>query len=272
MRKIFIILIIAVLALLTGCSASNKESLSVTFFPSGKGDCVILEYGGEAMLIDAGYKQKADELLAYFSDRNITRLSAVIITHPHDDHIGGLISVIESGIDIGVIYKTDDINQSSSTYRELIATVDNNGIYTENPEIGTGFYFGGAGVNFIAPLDDYGELDNNSVVVKIDFAGKSILLCGDIMLKAENDLLKASIDLSAEILKVAHHGGADSSSKKFLQAVNPKYAVITCDEVGGYSPNGRVINRLKDLNAVVLRTDTDGIIKFVINNKGDISY
>ncbi|ARC86015.1 ComEC/Rec2 family competence protein [Clostridium argentinense] len=277
-RFILVYLLLIFSLLFTSCINStpqhpaSEKGLSATFYPVGKGDCILLQCEGEAMLIDAGYSKNTDDILSYLSEQNIKSLSAIITTHPDKDHIGGIPGIISSGMDIGVLYKTDVVKNNSDDYSAMLSTIENYNIHVENPKPGSHFLLGSATVTFLAPLsNDYNDVNNTSIVVKVDYAGKSMLFTGDILNDAENDLLDTATDLSSDILKVAYHGRSASSSKKFLEMAHPKYAVITCDENNDNAPSTKVLDRLKKLNATVLRTDKDGIIIITVNPNGEIT-
>lgn len=199
------------------------------------------------MLIDAGYSKNTYDILSYLSEQNIKSLSAIITTHPDKDHIGGIPGIISSGMDIGLLYKTDVVKNNSADYFAMLSAIENYNIPVENPKSGNHFLLGRATVTFLAPLsNNYDDVNNTSIVVKVDYAGKSMLFTGDILKDAENDLLYTGTDLSFGILKLAYHGRSGSSSKKFLEMVNPKYAVITCDENNVNAPSTKVPDRLKN--------------------------
>ncbi|SFA72305.1 competence protein ComEC [Clostridium frigidicarnis] len=264
--------------LFVGCSYSNMkqvvsdESLIASFYPVGKGDCILLQCEGESILIDAGYAENADDVISYLTEKNVTSLSAVIATHPDKDHIGGMTGMIESGIDIGVLYKTDVVKKNSDDYIAMMSAIKNKGIHVKNPKIGDSFLLGSATVTFLAPLSNqYDDVNNSSIVVKVTYAGQSMLFTGDILTEAENDLLNSTMNLNAAVLKVAHHGSSGTSSKKFLEAVNPQYAVITCNESDGHAPDNKVLKRLEKLDTTILRTDTEGLITITISSYGEIA-
>ena len=238
----------------------------------GKGDCILLQCEGESIFIDAGYAENADDVISYLTEKNVTSLSAIIATHPDKDHIGGMAGMIESGIDIGVLYKTDVVKKNSDDYIAMMSAIENNGINVENPKIGDSFLIGSATVTFLTPLStQYDDVNNSSIVVKVTYAGQSMLFTGDILTEAENDLLNSTTNLNAAVLKVAHHGSSGTSSKKFLEAVNPQYAVITCNESDGHVPDNKVLKKLEKLGATVLRTDTEGLINITISSHGEIA-
>ncbi len=275
-RFILVYLLLIFSLLFTSCRSTpqhpaSERGLSATFYPVGKGDCILLQCEGEAVLIDAGYSKNTDDILSYLSEQNIRSLSAIITTHPDKDHIGGIPGIISSGMDIGTLYKTDVVKNNSDDYSAMLSAIENYNIHVENPKPESHFLLGSATVTFLAPLsNDYNDVNNTSIVVKVDYAGKSMLFTGDILNDAEDDLLDTATDLSSDILKVAYHGRSGSSSKKFLEMVHPKYAVITCDENNDNAPSTKVLDRLKKLNATVLRTDKDGIIIITVNPKGEI--
>ena len=114
----------------------------------------------------------------------------------------------------------------------------------------------------LAPLECYDNTNDNSIVFRLTYGDFSMLFCGDIEEKAERRLLQSGADLTADVLKVAHHGSATSTSAELLEAVCPKYAVISAGEDRNDLPRNAVLKRLADRNTAVFRTDRDGSVVF----------
>jgi len=163
------------------------------------------------------------------------------------------------------------VTYNSNYYKDLEKALSQKEYNVLNPPINEQIQFGEAIITFLGPLnEDYLNINNTSIVVKIEYQGKSILLTGDMLIEAEQDLIDSGVNLSSDILKIGHHGNSDSSLANFINAVNPNYAIITCDSTIMMSPDMMVLYRLLTHNVQVLRTDIDGLITFYINQAGEI--
>lgn len=245
----------------------------VHFIDVGQGDCeLIVADDGSAMLIDGGEKEYGSTVLEYLRDAGISRLDYVVATHPHSDHIGGLSSVISSEIDVGSVimpYIPEDYIPTTKTFERLINAIDEAGVeaqYSQNQS----FDFGGGEITIIQTEYSGDNYNNYSTLVRYQFEGVSFLFTGDLEATQEMQLVNAGTDISADVLKVGHHGSATSSCQKFLEAVNPVYCVIECDGVSYNHPNPDVITRLKKNCDEILRTDKNGNIVFTCRD-GEIS-
>lgn len=237
----------------------------VHFIDVGQGDCeLIVADDGSAMLIDGGEKEYGSTVLEYLRDAGISRLDYVVATHPHSDHIGGLSSVISSEIEVSKVimpYIPEEYIPTTKTFERLILAIDEAGAeaqYSQNQS----FDFGGGEITIIQTEYSGDNYNNYSTLVRYQFDGVSFLFTGDLEATQEMQLVNAGTDISADVLKVGHHGSATSSCQKFLEAVNPVYCVIECDGVSYNHPNPDVITRLKKNCETILRTDKNGNIVF----------
>ena len=191
----------------------------------------------------------------------IGTLNIVISTHPHEDHIGGLISVINSFKVNNVI--DAGINHTSATFKEYLKAVKAKNINYLTPSPGESFDLA-TDVKLIVygPYNRYiSDLNNSSVVVKLIYGSTSFLFEGDAESKEESQLISGGLDLSATVLKVGHHGSKTSSTLKFLKKVNPKISVISVGKGNSYGhPAKTTIDNLLSLGSTVYRTDTTGDI------------
>lgn len=121
---------------------------------------------------------------------------------------------------------------------------------------------GETSLEVLGPLEEYEETNDCSLVLRLDYLGFSALFCGDIEAQAELDLVKSGAALDADLLKVAHHGSASSSSRRFLEAVAPAYAVVSVGPDNSNLPREETLLRLEEAGATIYRTDTDGDLVF----------
>ena len=259
-------------------NAGLSESVPVTesggvlvhFIDVGQGDCELIMTPDKNILIDCGEWEYADRVIAYLKAQGVTRLDYVIVTHPHSDHAGGMSYILdEFPTDTVIMPKLQDsIVPTTSTYTRLLKAISRNKIKAEYAKAGTEYDLGNnCRMEILAPVADYEGLNDYSVVMKFTHGENSFLFTGDIEELAENDIMDSGADLSADVIKVPHHCSSTSSSKKFIKAVSPKYAVIEVGSPNSYNhPHKSVLKRYQKV-AEVYRTDLNGNIVFVSNGE-----
>ena len=242
-------------------STPSGQNLTIHFLDVDQGDSILIEYGNKAMLVDAGESDKGEIVSDYLHDQGISTLDYVVATHPHSDHIGGMNDVlnnfqVEHFIDSGYPH-------TSKTYENMLTTIDKKNIPFETPKRGDKINFApGIDVEVLNPGTTYysGDLNQNSVVLKVTDEKVSFLLMGDAGLEAENDIMKAGYNINADILKVGHHASRTSSGETFISAVSPSISVIEVGAGNDYGhPHAEILERLQKASKVY-RTDLDGTI------------
>jgi|GEM_PF-1722441 len=202
-----------------------NDELVIDSIPALGGDCTLVINDGKAMLIDGGIHSAYPEIKATLEKYNIDKIDILIITHPHKDHIGGLEETILYH-EIGKIYMIDE-EYDSDSYYELMDIISWSGDETVYAKAGMRFDFANTECKILNPGNEsFKNLNNNSIVLKMAYKDKSFLFVGDLEKKGEKDLLSTPYNLKADFLKVGHHGVDDASSNKFLNTVNPDYALI----------------------------------------------
>lgn len=272
-RRLLLILAAALFLLLyqyidqpIGRAAVNGE-LSVHFIDVGQGDAALILSGGEAMLIDTGIYEGAQELIDYIHAQGVQKLTYAVATHPHSDHIGAMDEVITK-FPIESFLKTEAVNDNKP-YRYMMEELADKKTNVINPQPGDSYQLGQAQFTVLAPLSmDYGSnLNNSSIVIRLDYGDTSFLFTGDAEIEEELDLVENGI-APADVLKVGHHGSETSSSNTFLDAVRPACAVISCGKDNRYGhPDAEVLKRLEERNVEILRTDEKGSIVFHSDGK-----
>lgn len=244
-----------------------EGEISVHYIDVGQGDCALVKADGTNVLIDSGEYTAAEDVIAYLSDLGIDRLDMVIASHPHSDHIGSMNKVIDKfGVDVVVMPKlTAEMIPTTSSYEKLLRSIKKCGGKIEYAKVGNVYEFAeGCELEIIAPVKDYDDLNNYSIVARLRHGNKSFLFTGDIEKSAERDILDSGADISADVLKIAHHGSHTSSLKAFLQAVAPEYAVISVGSPNDYGhPHKETTKLLNNLGITVYRTDRSGSITFI---------
>lgn len=237
----------------------------------GQGDSAIIEQNGHYMLIDAGTNACEQDLISYIDSLGITKFDYIIATHAHEDHIGSMDAVVNK-------YNVDKIlfakhTTTTKTFENFVTAVNNKGLKLYAPSVNEEFAFQDTKFIALAPNSSkYEEINNYSIVIKVIYGDKSFLFAGDAEELSEEEMLDKNLDLSADVLKVGHHGSKSSTSQKFLNAVNPKYAVISAGMDNDYGhPTQTVMDRLKNKNIAVYRTDESGTIILTSDGK-NISF
>ncbi|MCL1858387.1 MAG: MBL fold metallo-hydrolase [Oscillospiraceae bacterium] len=236
--------------------------LAVHYIDVGQGDSILIQSPeNEFILIDTGEKDQYEKLNSYLEHYNITKFKYVIFTHPHSDHIGSADKIVKN-YDIENIIMPE-VYHNTKTYEKLLTEIENKNLEINAAIPGKTFKFGGAEFIILAPnSDSYKSLNNYSVVIKLTYGNTNFLFTGDMEKESENEVItyckNNNIDLSIDILKVAHHGSSTSSQTNFIKLLNPKYAVIMCGIDNSYNhPNLKVVDRIESNGAEILRTDLD---------------
>ncbi len=238
---------------------AELEELQVHFIDVGQGDCTLITCDGKSMLIDAGDNNKGTAVQLYLQKRGIGSLDYVIGTHPDADHIGGM-DVVMTKFDCEQIM-LPDVSNDTTTYRDVIDTMDYRGYKNTLPVVGSTYTLGDATFTVIAPNGSYDNTNNYSIGIRLVHGENSFLFIGDAEEEAETDILQNGLEVFADVLKVAHHGSNSSSSKAFIDAVSPTYAVISCGEDNSYGhPTAETLNTLRGAGIKVYRTDEQGSI------------
>lgn len=246
---------------------SSNGGLKVHYIDVGQGDSILLQQNGQNMLIDTGTNDSTDTLMAYLKKQSINKIDYLILTHPHEDHIGGADAVIR-GFNIGKIYMPK-ITATTKTYQDVIKAMKSKNYQASEPKLGENFKLGTANCTILGPINsDKDDLNTYSIVLKVQFGENKFIFTGDAQSSNEQDMISKGYDLSADVLKVGHHGSRTSTSDQFLNAVNPKYAVISCAKGNDYGhPHKTVMDKLKAKKIPVYRTDEAGTVIITSNGK-----
>ncbi len=243
--------------------------MEVNFIDVGQGDCILVRLpSGKNMLVDAGNNGDIDKIKPYLDSRNVSRIDYLIGTHPHADHIGAMDDVIKN-YDIGEIYMPK-ASADTKSFKDVLTAVSDKGLKINTAKSGmTIFDENGAKAVILAPCrSEYDELNNYSAVIRLSFGDTAFMLQGDAEALSEEDILKSGATVSADVLKAGHHGSSSSSSEKYVNAVNPRYAVISCGKDNDYGHPHREIKALFEKKGIeMLRTDTAGSIVFMSDGK-----
>ena len=235
--------------------------LQVTFLDVGQGDAAWLKTpDGWDILIDGGKEAQGPDLVSYLQGHGVTDIEVLVLSHPHADHVGGLITVLENmEVDEAL---TNCQSYDSATYQEFQELLLDKGIPTTCVRDGDNFTWGGVSAAAVNPPEPLiSDVNNDSVVLRISYSTIDFLFTGDIESGAESAILERAPPVEAEVLKVAHHGSGSSSTALFLAQVNPEIAVISVGTSNPYGhPEPETLARLRDAGATIYRTDLHGTI------------
>lgn len=242
-------------------TSQPEGTLEVHYIDVGQGDATLIKCGSHAMLIDGGNNNKGTTVQLYLKKQGVESLDYVIGTHPDADHIGGLdVIVYKYNCDTVIM---PDYEKDTKTYQELVDVIHDKNMKITYPVVGEQYALGEAKFTIIAPnSNSYGGNANDySVAILLEYGKNRFLFTGDAEEASEAEMLTNGIDISADVYKVAHHGSRSASTQEFLNAVHPKYAVISCGEGNSYGhPHAEVLNRLRSMGVEVFRTDEQGSI------------
>lgn len=273
-----ILLILGIVAVLVAIPTfwltySTGSELEVDFLDIGQGDAILIKAPfGQNILIDGGPDntviKRLGENLAWWDKK----IDLIILTHPHDDHVTGLIEVIKRYKVKKILYT--GVVHTSPNYIAWLELVRGRQIpltIIDKPQ--TIILGEHCVLDILYPTKSLlgqtvNNLNNSSIIVQLIYEETKFLLTGDAEIEVEQELVESNIDLTAQVLKAGHHGSDTSSSIEFLQAVKPAIVVIQVgiDNDFGH-PSRRVIKRLERIGAQVLRNDLDGTVKLVSDGK-----
>lgn len=247
------------------------DNLKVNFINVGEGDCILIEAPNKInILIDGGGTPQGDFdvgskiVVPYLRRKGINEIDLLILTHPHLDHLEGLLPVLKE-FKVGMVLDSGLLCDISA-YKEFISLIQKKSIPYHKAKAGDNFVFSNnLEIFLLNPLYDsdfYDESDfnNASIVVKLFYKNADFLFTGDIEVTAEKKLLVWQNILQSDILKVGHHGSITSTNLEFLDKVDPRIAIITVGKNHFGHPSQKIIERLEDGNIQIYRTDEDGTI------------
>lgn len=238
-------------------SNNSKDELNIYFLDVGQADSILINSNNEYMLIDGGNNSDGPLLVKYFQSLGIENFKYIIGTHPHEDHIGGLDDIIDN-FNIETIYLPDAIT-TTKTFEDLLDSIEKNNLTYNVPKIDSTFLLGNATLKVIYTGTDTSDLNNTSIVLRLTYGNNSFLFTGDATSKTEKIILNKNIQ--ADVLKLGHHGSKYSTTNEFIEKVNPKYAIISVGTNNIYNhPETSTLNKLKEKNIAIYRTDRDGTI------------
>ena len=255
---------VALLAvLLFAVSASASENLIVHFLDVGQGDSILLQFNNKNVLIDGGDQDAGPIVKSYLRSHGVKSLDLVVATHPHEDHIGGLLTVLND-FPVKQVLDSGQVHIRRRPSRDFLNVIDQKNIPFSIAERGQTIDLDPSlKIEVLSPPSTpfSDDLNQNSIVLKVTYNKVSFLLMGDAGFEAEDSIMAAGYDLKSTVLKVGHHGSSSSTGTSFLSKVKPKVDVIEVGAGNDYGhPTQTTLSALQNTGSKVYRTDLDGNI------------
>lgn len=239
---------------------TNNDLLKVHYLDVGQGDSIFVELpNNETMLIDAAESYQSENIINYLKNLNYQKIDYVIGTHPHTDHIGGLKDIINT-FEIGKIYMPKVVS-TTKTYESLLMAIKDKNLKINTAKAGTSIIDTDTlKIKILAPNNStYTELNNYSVVTKITYGTTKFLFMGDAEKLSENEIKE---NVTADVIKIGHHGSNTSSSIDFIKKVNAKYGIISVGLNNKYNlPKEETITNWENSGTKIYLTSTNGTIR-----------
>ncbi|WP_297993293.1 ComEC/Rec2 family competence protein [uncultured Clostridium sp.] len=269
LSSIFIVIIFILFFNLNN-NANFKNKMIIHYIDVGQGDCILIQVNNKNLLIDSGPSTNRKYLLNYLKKINIKKFDYIIATHPHDDHIGNMDTIIKR-YNVEKFY-SPKVTTSSDTFDSLLSALVDKNLKINVLKKGSSQINLGKNVTLkvLSPSKDFtsDNLNNYSPIIKINFLNNSFLFTGDAETSDENLVLFENNDLKADVLKVGHHGSSTSTSLDFLNSVDPSVAIISVGKNNSYGhPSQKVLSLLDESNIKTLRTDISGNIIVISDGK-----
>lgn len=281
MKKFLFITFIVTTAIWFFVLVPAPKDLEAIFLDVGQGDAILVKTPkNQTMIIDGGPNGKVLEKLGKYLSPLLRRIDIVVLTHPHADHVTGLVEVLKR-YDVGLVILSG-AKIKTDVYNEFLQSIEDKNIPVIIAQSGQAIHFdenlefdvlspqNSGGLVFNKITESFGangnDINDTSIVGKLIFNDFSIMLTGDATIKVENQLLVYGSGLKSDILKVGHHGSKYSSSFNFLNAVSPKAAIIEVGAKNRYGhPSPAALSRFNMFDFGIFRTDQNGDIKISTN-------
>lgn len=231
---------------------------SVTMLDVGQGLSILIRADGHTMLYDGGGRDYSSYVVSYLHQRGITTFDYLVASHYDDDHINGLVGVLNTATVKKAILP--DYTADTRVYESLQRTVQRKDVPVVHPQRGDTYNLGKAKITVLSPANYNQEIENNnSIAMRIQYGAFRVILTGDAEYDAEQAMVRSGLPLKSDLYVVGHHGSGSSSSRAFLRAIQPSYAFLSVGTDNEYGhPTQKVMDRLRSAGVSLFRTDKQG--------------
>jgi competence protein ComEC len=248
----------------------NDGFLHVYFFDVGQGDSLLIQTpGNEYVLIDGGPDDTVLQELGNVLPFYVKTIDVVVLTHPHADHVNGLVEVLKK-------YKVKQVlltgaSYGDAGYAKFLNLINEKNIDTIFTGSGFDLALGDVVFDLLYPFESvqgkkFTNINNSSLAIRIIYGDFELFISGDLEVEGEEKIIKAGLHLESDIFKAAHHGSKTGNSSGILNLIGAKNAVISCGVNNSFKhPHPEAIRNFKDMKMKIFRTDIDGRIEIVSN-------
>lgn len=241
----------------------SSSDFTIYYLDVGQSDCSIIVCNDEVMMIDTGTLNHNIKIRGALLALGIDEIDYLVVTHPHDDHMGNAAEIIKKyNVKNIIMPKIVDNGQiETQTYDHLINSIAKYNVNPMTAKFGYKIYLGNASIDFLAPFNQENDLNNMSIVLKVSYGDTAFLFQGDAESGVENKIINTGADISADVIKVGHHGSSTSTSEKYINNVNPSIAIVSCGADNSYKhPNKQIIDVLDNCDIETYITAYNGNI------------
>ncbi len=265
-RALSLLLLLLLLLACLGCERPQAERLSLTVLDVGQSDCILIEVGEQTLLVDSGTATSRAALLSSLVSCGVREIDYLLLSHPHEDHVGNARTVIEQYAVKTLLVPAVEVEDFG--YGLILTAAENRGTKVNYVADDMSFMLGEASCTVLAAGLAAGFSENDaSLVLRVELDGQVMLLMGDAEVALEERLLACygAEVLDCDFLKVGHHGSKTATSAAFLAAATPEIAAISCGKNNDYGfPHSVVLENLTAVGAEIWRTDLLGDLRFVL--------
>ena len=243
---------------------TSSEGVSIHFIDTGNSDSILIKDETSSVLIDGGDNEDGETVVNYLKQQGINKLTYMIATHPHADHIGGLDTILDA-VSVDTLYVANG-NADTKTYRDFIESAMNQGLTPSVPLEDSNFKLTHSSFK-IFNTNGGNDANEQSLVVLFSHGNDKFLFMGDAEKGTEKELLNKMVDV--DVLKLGHHGSSSSTGVDFFNKVSPEYAVIPVGTDNKYGhPHKETMTLLEKNKVEVHRNDECGTIIFISSGNG----
>lgn len=268
--RCFVFLLLALSFALCGCSDFDAErrgdgaaeNMTVTVLDIGKADAILLQHGGQNILIDCGEAEDTEKVNAALRESKVEKIDLLVLTHLDKDHIGGAANILQNFAVKEVIQSANDTD--SKDYRAYLSALEETGVFREKLSEEKKLLFSKLEMKLLpAREESYADDNNYSIMIEVSFGDTKFLFAGDAEKKRLSEYLETNPG-SFDFLKVPHHGKAEENSALFFETISPRFAVITCSKKN--PPDEETLLLLERIGAQVFLTE-EGVVRAISNGE-----